>query len=128
MKIHERIEGNHATLFKSFGLSGPQYNVLRILRGARGEDLSCHEVGNRLLKRVPDVTRLLDRLEARGLIERWRCTDDRRVVRTRITDAGLELLGQIDRPLAELIGTQFAAFDDRKLARLDRLLDGLLPE
>jgi len=128
MKVHERLEGEHAVLFKACGLSSPQYNVLRILRGARGEDLSCHEVGNRLLKRVPDVTRLLDRLETRGLIERWRCRDDRRVVRTRITEAGLDLLEEIDEPLRQLVASQFSSFTDRKLERFDQMLDALLGE
>ena len=128
LKVHEHLENGHATLFKIHGLSSPQYNVLRILRGARGEDLSCHEVGARMLKRVPDVTRLLDRLEQRGWIRRWRCTEDRRVVRTRITEAGLALLAAIDAPLTAQVRADFRAFDDRKLAQLDRLLDALLPE
>jgi DNA-binding MarR family transcriptional regulator len=128
LKAHERLEGQHADLFKQFGLSLPQYNVLRILRGAQGEDLPCHEVGRRMLKRVPDVTRLLDRLEQRALIERWRCEEDRRVVRTRITRTGLALLEGVDTPLRDLVAMQFARFDDRKLAQLGRLLDALLPE
>ncbi len=126
MKTHEFLEAGHSSLFKAHGLSTPQYNVLRILRGARGQDLSCHEVGERLLKRVPDVTRLLDRLEQRGLIERWRCKDDRRVVRTRITPAGLDLVDSIDSPLQQLDAEQFAGFSERKLTQLDRLLDALM--
>ena len=126
LKVCEHIESERAALFKAAGLSLPQYNVLRILRGAQGEELPCHEVGARMLKRVPDVTRLLDRLEQRGLIARWRCAEDRRVVRTRITDAGLDLLGGIDQPLGELIAREFAHFTDRKLAQLDRLLGDLL--
>ena len=126
VKANERLAGSHAALFKAHGLSSPQYNVLRILRGARDEDLSCHEVGRRLITRVPDVTRLLDRLEQRGLIERWRCQDDRRVVRTRITPEGLALVGRIDRPLQQVVAEQFADFSDRKLAQLDRLLEALL--
>ncbi len=126
LKVCEHIESERAALFKASGLSLPQYNVLRILRGAQGEELPCHEVGARMLKRVPDVTRLLDRLEQRGLIERWRCAEDRRVVRTRITDAGLDLLAGIDQPLGELIAREFSHFTDRKLAQLDRLLGDLL--
>ncbi len=128
LKVQEHLESGHAALFKSNGLSGPQYNVLRILRGARGEDLNCHEVGARMLKRVPDVTRLLDRLEQRGWIERWRCTNDRRVVRTRITDTGLTLLASIDAPLKAQVKADFRNFDDRKLRQLDRLLTALLPD
>ena len=126
MRVHEQLAGSRATLFKAHGLSAPQYNVLRILRGAVGTDLSCHEVGARMLKRVPDVTRLLDRLETRGLLTRWRCAEDRRVVRTRITAAGLQLLAAIDPPLRDRIGREFAAFDAADLQRLDELLDALL--
>ena len=128
LKVQEQLENGHATLFKAHGLSGPQYNVLRILRGAQGEDLSCQEVGARMLKRVPDVTRLLDRLEQRGWIRRRRCTEDRRVVRTRITAAGLAVLTAIDAPLTAQVGADFRNFDDRKLGQLDRLLNALLPE
>ena len=94
--------------------------------GARGEALSCQEVGARMVKRVPDVTRLLDRLEVRGLIDRHRCEEDRRVVRTVITEAGLALVNDIDAPLRRVIRRQFRNYDDRKLAQLDRLLDDLL--
>lgn len=126
VKANERLAGDYAALFKEHGLSSPQYNVLRILRGARDDDLSCHEVGRRLITRVPDVTRLLDRLEQRGLIERWRCQDDRRVVRTRITGDGLALLKRLDTPLQRVVAGQFAGFSDRQLAQLDRLLEALL--
>jgi len=126
MKVHEHLEGGHAETFKAHGLSGPQYNVLRILRGARGEDLSCQEVGARMLKRVPDVTRLLDRLEQRDLIMRWRCENDRRVVRTAITDEGLALLKAIDGPLRAVLRRQFRNLDQNTLRQLDGLLDQLL--
>ena len=128
MKAHEHLESRHTDTFKSHGLSAPQYNVLRILRGARGEGLSCHEMGNRMLKRVPDVTRLLDRLEKRDLISRCRDEDDRRVVRTAITDAGLALLAEIDKPLRAVIQKQFRNFDDTRLRQLDSLLDDLLAD
>ena len=126
LQVHEQLEGERTVLFKAHGLSGPQYNVLRILRGAGDEDPSCHEVGARLLTRVPDVTRLLDRLEQRDLISRWRCADDRRVVRTRITPAGLHLLAQIDGPLRDLIARQFTGLGPSQLTQLDRLLGLLL--
>jgi DNA-binding MarR family transcriptional regulator len=126
MQAHEHLEAGRAALFKAHGLSAPQYNVLRILRGAGDGELSCHEVGERMVKRVPDVTRLLDRLEQRGLIERRRCPEDRRVVRTRITAGGLALLAALDEPLQERIRREFAAFDRGSLVRLDALLDALL--
>lgn len=126
LQAHEHLEVGRAAVFKAHGLSAPQYNVLRILRGAGDTELSCHEVGERMVKRVPDVTRLLDRLEHRGLIERRRCPEDRRVVRTRITGQGLALVAAIDEPLQARIRREFAAFDLPALARLDALLDALL--
>ena len=75
-----------------FGLTGTQYNALRILRGAGPEGLPCSEIGERMITRDPDVTRLLNRLEKRGLVRRTRAHADRRVVRGIITAAGLKLL------------------------------------
>jgi DNA-binding MarR family transcriptional regulator len=128
LRVHEYLDAGNVDLFKQHGLSGPQYNVLRILRGARGQELSCHEIGERMVKRVPDVTRLLDRLEQRRLVARRRCDEDRRVVRTRITEPGLAVLKALDGPLRRKIARDFAQLDGRKLAQLDRLLDRLLPE
>src|ERR1700690_1737752 len=80
-------------LLKPYNLSGTQYNILRILRGAGEHGLACREVGGRLISRDPDITRLLDRMESRGLIARAREAKDRRVVKTRITAEGHRLLG-----------------------------------
>jgi DNA-binding MarR family transcriptional regulator len=90
-----------AQLLKSEDLSSTQYNVLRILRGAP-DGLTCGEIGNRMITRDPDITRLLDRLEKRQLISRCRETKDRRMVLTRIAPEGLELLGRLDEPIQEL--------------------------
>ncbi len=89
-------------LLKEHDLTATQYNVLRILRGAGVAGLTAGEIGERMITRDPDVTRLLDRLERRGLVERWRCTDDRRVVWTRITAAGSESVGTLDAPVDEM--------------------------
>ena len=90
------IERQMAHVLKEFGLTLTQYNVLRILRGAGGEGLCRNEVGERLIREVPDVTRLLDRMKAQKLIRRVRSTEDRRMVRTEITPKGLEILAQLD--------------------------------
>lgn len=90
------LERDFTELLRPYELSGPQYNVLRILRGAGPEGATCGEVGGNLIRHDPDVTRLLDRLEKRGLIARGRDTKDRRIVRTRITGAGLDLLATLD--------------------------------
>src|SRR5580658_7235671 len=89
-------------LLKPASLSGTQYNILRILRGAGEAGLACSEVGGRLISRDPDITRLLDRMESRGLIARAREAQDRRVVKTRITAEGLRLLDELDQPVHEL--------------------------
>ena len=84
------------------GISSTQYNVLRILRGAGERGLCCREVAERMLTHDPDITRLLDRLERRGLVVRERHPRDRRVITARITPAGLKLLEGLDRPFLEL--------------------------
>jgi DNA-binding MarR family transcriptional regulator len=87
-----------AQLLKSEDLSANQYNVLRILRGTP-DGLTCGEIGNRMITRDPDITRLLDRLEKRHLVSRCRETKDRRLVLTRIAPEGLELLARLDEPV-----------------------------
>ena len=90
-------------LCQEFGITSSQYNVLRILYvNDPGIGLSCSRIGERLISRVPDITRLLDRLENAELIERCRCEGDRRIVRTRLSDKGHELVERIDGPLLAL--------------------------
>jgi len=111
---------------KPHDLSAAQYNLLRILRGARegGEEpLTCGEIAERLVSPGPDVTRLLDRLEARGLVERLRGADDRRVVRARITEAGCELLGGLDEPVARALARRLGGLGEARLKSLSRLLE-----
>jgi DNA-binding MarR family transcriptional regulator len=112
-----------AAFLKPYGLSEAQYNVLRILRGAGDEGHTCSEVGQRLITRDPDVTRLLDRLERRELIVRSRDRGDRRVVTIRITQAGLDLLSDIDAPMAEAADRLLEHLDARQLATLVSLLE-----
>ena len=83
-------------LFKPFGISPEQYNILRILRGAKGR-MNMHSVKQRMLDRAPNATRLTDKLIAKQLVSRERCEEDRRVVHVQITEAGLDLLERIDR-------------------------------
>ena len=109
-------------LFKSHGLTGTQYNVLRILRGAGAEGLPCKSVGNRMISHDPDMTRLLDRMEKRGLILRERQKDDRRVVKTRITPQGLEILKKLDQPVREVHKKHFVHIGPAKLKQLEELL------
>ncbi len=111
-------------LLKAAGFTGAQYNVLRILRGAEPEGLPCRGIGDRMISRDPDITRLLDRMEKRGLITRERQTDDRRVVKTRITPQALSLLKTLDQPVRELHKHQFRHMSASRL----KILSGLLEE
>ena len=107
-------------VLRQVNLSSSQYNVLRILRGSAGEALPCGEVSERMIRRDPDLTRLLDRLEARGLVTRSRGTDDRRVVRASITEDGLALLASLDQSIEESVRQALAHVP---VARLRLLLD-----
>jgi DNA-binding MarR family transcriptional regulator len=115
-----------------FGLSPVQYNVLRILRGAGPAGATCSQIGKRMLTHDPDITRLLDRLETRGLIARARDGADRRAVITRITEAGLTLIGGIDPPLRKLYRTRLRKFSREELAgltaRLEQVREAFGPE
>jgi DNA-binding MarR family transcriptional regulator len=113
-------------LFKAAGLSGAQYNVLRILRGAEPQGLACRGIGDRMISHDPDITRLLDRMEKRGLITRERQTDDRRVVKTRITAPGLVALKTLDGPVREMHKKQFQHMNAARLKTLSNLLRDLL--
>ncbi len=110
-------------LLKPAGLSPAQYNVLRILRGAGRDGLACRAVGDRMITRDPDMTRLLDRLEARRLVARSREGKDRRVITTRVTEAGLRLLKELDRPVAELHERQLGHLPGPRLRALIALLE-----
>jgi DNA-binding MarR family transcriptional regulator len=110
-------------LFKPYKLSVTQYNVLRILRAAEDEGLPCKKIGERMVTRDPDITRLLDRLEARTLITRHRDTRDRRVVAVRITPAGLQLLKELDKPVLDYHKQQLAHMDEARLTQLIETLE-----
>lgn len=111
-----------AHVLKTEDLSATQYNVLRILRGSP-DGLPCGEIANRMITRDPDITRLLDRMEKRGLISRWRETKDRRVVMARITGTGLKVLSRLDEPVEEAHRTQLGHLGKERLRALAELLD-----
>ena len=110
-------------MLRPFGLTPTQYNVLRILRGAGSEGLHCRQLGERMITSDPDITRLLDRLEKRGLISRARDTGDRRVVLARIGERGLSLLARLDKPVAAFHRKRLAHLDCEEMERLIRLLE-----
>jgi DNA-binding MarR family transcriptional regulator len=100
-----------------------QHNVLRILRGAEPDALTCGEIGDRLVSPGPDVTRLLDRLEKQGLLRRLRDEQDRRVVRARITEKGLAVLEEIDKPVERVLRELLGHLGEKDLQRLVELLE-----
>lgn len=115
-------------LFKEHGLSDATYNILRILRGhsqapdANPAGIPSQLIGRQLVTRLPDVTRLVDRLEKSGLVKRSRIPQDRRVVLVGITKKGLDLLAKLDAPTLELNKKQLAHMTKQELAELNRLL------
>jgi DNA-binding MarR family transcriptional regulator len=110
-------------MLKAHGLSPTQYNALRILRGAGDEGRACSEIAERMINRDPDITRLVDRLERRGLVVRSREGRDRRVITTRITPAGLELLRALDGPVEEFNRKMLGSLGEQQLQTLIRLLE-----
>lgn len=118
VRTAEVLQQTMADFLKDFDLSPVQYNVLRILRGAGPAGATCSQIGERLLTRDPDITRLLDRMETRGLIGRVRSSEDRRVVITRISAEGLALVGSIDQPLRALSKSRLGKFGRDALAGL----------
>lgn len=110
-----------AQILKKHELSPAPYNVLRILRGSP-QGLLCGEIAERMITREPDITRLLDRLERRGLVSRCREDEDRRRVLVRITPAGLELLAELDQPIQDLHRRQLGHLTGKQLQDLRVLL------
>lgn len=109
-------------LFKAHGITAAQYNVLRILRGSEPDGLCRNELRDRMITRMPDMTRLLDRMEEAGLVTRSREREDRRMVLTRITTRGLEILDELDGPISENHKAQLGHLSSAELRSLIDLL------
>jgi DNA-binding MarR family transcriptional regulator len=129
LRTAQWLQHDAERVLKPYGLSEATYNVLRILRGARSEGresgemgLPCLEVASRMVTRVPDITRLVDRLIARGYVTRTRSEEDRRVVRVAITDQGLDVLKELDGPIVDCVVRQLSALTRTELDDLNRLL------
>lgn len=125
VRTAEHLGSRIADLFKGFGLTATQYNALRILRGARPGGLACGEIGERMLTKESDITRLLDRLETRGLISRKRPANNRRTVITKITADGESLLAELDVPVVEFNRTAASRLGRDELETLIGLLEKL---
>lgn len=109
-------------VLKPHGITATQYNVLRILRGAEPEGLSRNQVRERLLSRMPDATRLLDRMEKAGLVTRSREDGDRRLVTTRITEEGRRLVDKLDYVVEEEHYRPFSHLSEKQTRKLIKLL------
>jgi DNA-binding MarR family transcriptional regulator len=123
LRVAEAFTNSLAETLKPFQLTLSQYSVLQALRHTEPEGLGCREVGERLRSRDPDITRLLNRLEARGFISRRRERPDRRVVRAQITERGRALLKTIDRLVGRLQARHLGHLGARKLSALRALLE-----
>ena len=114
---------NEERLLKLSELTFSQYNLLRILKGAGDEGLPCIELAERMITYSPDLTRLLDRLEARQLVSRARDEKDRRVVRTRITFGGTELLRRLEKPVKDVHRHQLGVINRERILDLIRMME-----
>jgi DNA-binding MarR family transcriptional regulator len=123
IRTAEVLTQGSVQVLKPLDLTAAQYNVLRILRGSEKHGLACGRIAERMVTKDPDVTRLLDRLETRGLIRRERGEEDRRVVVARIEPEGLALLKQIDPVLIAQHRRQFKHLSEKKTRQLIELLE-----
>lgn len=110
-------------MMKDHGITPTQYNVLRILRGALPDGLTCSEIGKRLVNHVPDVTRLLDRIERSGWVKRERTSQDRRLVMIRLTGEGKQRVDEMDKPVRETTRAIMGVLDKKQTRELIELLD-----
>jgi DNA-binding MarR family transcriptional regulator len=121
----DRVRSTLSAATEAHDVTLQQYNVLRILRGAGTAGLPTLEIAARMIERSPGITRLLDRLEARGLVRRVRCPGDRRQVLCHATGKAMRLLSALERPLAGAIRHSLAPLDDARTSELVRLLDAV---
>lgn len=122
LRTNDQFQNRFGKLFREFGITASQYNVLRILRG-EGQPMPCLEIADRMIQVVPAMTGLLDRLEAQELIRRERCTEDRRVVYVEPTAKAVELLARMDEPVLSLHRSLMGHLSPGELNELSRLLE-----
>jgi DNA-binding MarR family transcriptional regulator len=125
LRAAAKLTGELEELLGEYGLSEPQFNALRILRGAGRRGLPTQQIAERLITRQPDITRLVDRLIDAGYARRRRCDEDRRVVYVELTPAGRKALSHLDKPVEALHRRQFAHMKRRDVGELGRLLGDL---
>jgi len=122
IRTSEWLQGEFARVFKAHGITQPQFNVLKILQVEEKYGIPIQKIGKRMTTRSSDVTRLVDRLERSGLVERFRTEEDRRVIYVRLTEAGRALIDQLAQPLAEAHHFTKGHLDRTSLELLNNLL------
>ncbi|GAB4151804.1 MAG: MarR family transcriptional regulator [Planctomycetaceae bacterium] len=122
LRTSDQFQNRFGRLFREYGLTSSQYNVLRILRG-EGKPMPSLEIGSRMIQVVPAMTGLIDRLEKQGLVERKRCSQDRRVIYIEITRKALNLLKKMDKPVMELHQKLLGHLTRSDLKQLSKLLE-----
>ena len=122
LRTHSVLAGLSSALLKEHNLSPPLYNILRILRGAGAQGARVHDIGERMIAREPDMTRLVDRLEKLKLARRRRCKEDRRVIYVVITEAGLKSLAALDEPVRTVNKRLLGHLSASELATISRLM------
>jgi DNA-binding MarR family transcriptional regulator len=123
MRTADCLQRAFQRMSREWGVTGTQYNVLRILRGSHPQGLTCSAIGERMITAEPDITRLLARLKAMKLVRQQRDRHDRRVVWTRISDAGLDLLRQMDPAIQQEPKSLLGHLSETDLAEFTRLLE-----
>ncbi len=125
LRTADALRRTFDAILEPYGLTGQQYNVLRILRGARPYPLPTMEIANRMIEKTPGITGLLDRLEGKGLVGRARGSDDRRCQYCSITKRGLDLLAELDDPIDEADDAALSMLSKDEVATLAKLLGAI---
>ncbi len=122
LRTNDQLQNRFLRLFREYGVTPSQYNILRILRG-EGKPMPSLEIGERMIQVVPAMTGLIDRLEKQSLVRRERCLEDRRVIYIVLTEEGEQLLAKLDEPVAELHRALLGHLSKSELAEPSRLLE-----
>jgi DNA-binding MarR family transcriptional regulator len=123
LRTSDALKRSLAQVVEPFGITPQQYNVMRILRGAGPDGLPTLTIGERMIEQTPGVTRLVDRLETKGLVARTPCPTDRRRVFCRITAAGLQVLSELDEPVDRWDSRAMSTLGPSELDALITLLE-----
>lgn len=122
VRTNDQFQNRFGRLFRQYGLTSSQYNVLRILRG-EGKPMPCLEIADRMVQVVPAMTGLIDRLEKQELVRRDRSAEDRRVIFIELTGKGTDVLQQLDEPVLDLHHSLVGHLSHDELKTLSRLLE-----